>query len=200
MQEIFGFSWSSQIQNDFVFESKLHDWDIELADICNKQIKYAIDRCRTEDLWRDNKNQRRAPTLQEFKKLCRSYRDESILSHEISTTRDFCRGAATEVAGNEIKSFKDHLNDFREKCASVKISHPIWDFSKTDLNSRSFDEKIYKERRAYLLSLNEFQAYSLCPVDKYDRLKFLGEEEGMRIVMFHKQKREQKKLSEVYKK
>ena len=81
-------------------------------------------------------------------------------------------------SSGEIKSFKQHYAEWKEKAAQEKKvhpGHPVYEKNKIDRLHRDFDEHVYQERRKYLISLSERDASTLESGDYYDRNRFLSE-------------------------
>lgn len=53
--------------------------------------------------------------------------------------------------------------------------HPTWDKEKLIRRGKNFDQKVYDERRKYLMSIPEDASFSLPMEDWYDRIRFLRE-------------------------
>lgn len=179
-QTIYAEGWTKKIPNDDVMCMMVEDWSIALDDITNSQIKQALERCRKNDLWKDSFSQSRAPTIEEFVKLCREYDRPmpNMLDFRVveGTYND---GGATSVAGTLLKPFKERLNDFEEKAKSLKIEHPTWEEKYHDIHSKFFDKKIYVARRQYILRLNVYESFSLETKDRIDWFKYCAEEEAV---------------------
>lgn len=62
------------------------------------------------------------------------------------------------------------------------VSHPVYDEDAINRLHPMFDEKVYSQRRKYLISLDEVSAGSLKTNDKYDRIRYLREEESRSVV------------------
>lgn len=71
------------------------------------------------------------------------------------------------------------LCDEKDVKEELVKEHPEWDLKKVDRNSREFDEKLYKMRRSYLVSLSERSALFLSNKDMYDRTRFKAENQAM---------------------
>ena len=91
------------------------------------------------------------------------------------------KGLEKELTVVEIIGFKKKLDEWRKK-AEIENSenkkknhvfHPVWDVSKYDPLSRSFDVDYADKRKQYLISLDETSACYLDRSDLYDRIRFI---------------------------
>lgn len=83
----------------------------------------------------------------------------------------------------ERKSFRERLAEYEarakeEKEKLVNKPHPVWDKASITQGHNRFDEKIFNERRNYLLSLSEIEAGTLSNEDCYDRIRYFRQIDG----------------------
>lgn len=62
----------------------------------------------------------------------------------------------------------------------IKVSHPKWDRNLIDKSMKAFDLNTYNKRRKYLINIDELSALNLDPLDKYDRIRYLYENDAER--------------------
>lgn len=84
----------------------------------------------------------------------------------------------------EIISWRERMEKYKEMANAAKlelkeVDHPTWDTKKINVHAKDFDEKLYNERKRYLIGLDDLTSMSLPMNDRYDRIKYLREIEGM---------------------
>jgi hypothetical protein len=83
----------------------------------------------------------------------------------------------------ECLSFRERMKQYQNMSVKKKDNnHPKWDKDIIMRGHKNFDEKVYNERKRYLLELPEIDAGSLSTDDWYDRTRFLRELEGIERV------------------
>lgn len=85
----------------------------------------------------------------------------------------------------EIIGFRERMKLYEEKSKAEKLklgdkSHPEWPKELIARGGKRFDEKVFNERKQYLLELDEILAMTLTHEDRYDRICFLREIEAAR--------------------
>lgn len=91
------------------------------------------------------------------------------------------------LTSQEKIDWRGRLAQYKRLSAQAKekangLNHQTWDKAAVTLGHRGFDEKIYKERREYLVSLDETSAIGLNTDDKYDRICYLRENEAQHAI------------------
>jgi hypothetical protein len=87
----------------------------------------------------------------------------------------------------EILGFKARLKLYQEKSKADKVrlgakSHPEWPSIHVTPGCNGFDEKLFNERKNYLIGLDEETAGTLSGSDWYDRVRFIREIEARHYV------------------
>jgi hypothetical protein len=62
---------------------------------------------------------------------------------------------------------------------SDPIFYPVWDQSRLNSRTKSFDPDYFQERKVFLMNLSESAAQSLTSIDLYDRIRYLRAHEAM---------------------
>lgn len=86
-------------------------------------------------------------------------------------------------SGDEILGFRDRMKLYQEKSKADKLRlgakfHPEWPAVQVTPGCNGFDEKLFNERKKYLMELDETMASTLSHDDIYDRIRFLRESEA----------------------
>lgn len=87
----------------------------------------------------------------------------------------------------EIKSFKKNYEQWKNKADENKksmeaVNHPEWEAAKVTKGNHDFCSDEYDKKRSYLVDLKESEASTLNTANKYDRIRFLRENEGAEMI------------------
>lgn len=112
--------------------------------------------------------------------------ERAMLMLEKATTVQPRLEQAKPLSSGECLSFKERyeqwnkaaLAEMERKKDEEGVVHPIWDKNLYAIGSRSFDPRYFDDRRAYLISVTEDESVTLEHEDKYDRIRYLREDEG----------------------
>lgn len=89
----------------------------------------------------------------------------------------------------ELVSFKERYRQWQAQAQVEKakreaegVVHPTWDKAQITKGARAYDEKVYLERKRYLLSIDEMTAIILPTEDLYDRTRYFREIEALNYI------------------
>lgn len=87
----------------------------------------------------------------------------------------------------ECKKFSERLAEYQAMAKEAKSKlevkdHPIWPKKAITRGHKQFDQRIYDERKDYLLKVDEYVAGTLSSEDWYDRIRYKREIEGIEAI------------------
>lgn len=162
-------------QNDFFLYAK--EFDNALSDILDDLIRDAASEWIA--------NNKFPPKISEFREMClskqRLYRDKMDERH---------RAQQKQIEQQKKPWTQEDTDRIREIIAKakkglcvdedIKFEPKTWPKEQVTVHHKMYNAQAYQARKSYLMGLSEKQAYFLQTEDKYDRIKYIREDMGMR--------------------